>query len=324
MHVLALDWSDVQSQGAIKKEKKKHRLGHEAPIPTTHHSATPEQLTPGSESSLQYRTINVTSDALLQVTTDWLSGFHSHRPREEPEPLLLVALHACGSLTLDIFRTLFAKCKDLSHGRSDSDWKPAGAVIVGCCYNMLRPEGKPRVYTQVTSFINITAHTDRVLCSVSCSGLVLSPNHLQLAAQTPQQWGDTASKTAEAKLAIRKVAWRALLERIISYDADNADHISAVPNSESLAPQLEGQRRLGRLNDAIYANWSDFLTVAQQRLGITFDRLAPQERDRVLENQLSVFHVLRCILGPVVESFILLDRLEWLQNELCVSLIRLK
>jgi len=39
-------------------------------------------------------------------------------------------------------------------------------------------------------------------------------------------------------------------------------------------------------------------------------------RDALLERRLEVLHVLRCLLGPVVESLIVLDRLAWVREAL--------
>ena len=85
---------------------------------------------------------------------------------------------------------------------------------------------------------------------------------------------------------------------------------TAVINGET--PAL---RRLGRLNDSVYSDWATFLARAQERLGVRLDPTTC-EKDAATESQLEVFQVLRCILGPVIESLILLDREEWLRGEL--------
>lgn len=124
---------------------------------------------------------------------------------------------------------------------------------------------------------------------------------MQLAAQVPFQWRRTRDAAAGAELAIRKVAYRALLERVL----DRADGRGA---------------RLGRLNDATYVDWTMFLGRAREKLCLDEAALgAVADLDRTLEQRVRVFHVLRCILGPTVESLILLDRLVWMQEALEVS-----
>ncbi|KAH8077029.1 hypothetical protein BXZ70DRAFT_1002943 [Cristinia sonorae] len=275
LSVLALDCSDVQTRGAAKKEQKK---GHK--------SQDSEAVT--SEGTLVYKTVNITSETLVRATTEWLERVTTSEGsgRNAEVPVLLVALHACGSLTLDILRAIIKQYRAATSAMDA--WTPRGAVIVGCCYNMLHAE-------------------DRVLRTDASDGLILSANHLQLAAQTPDQWGTSTSKMSETKLAIRKVAWRALLEGLL---AQRAQTIGKPPSA------LSDKKRLGRLNDSVYTNWDTFLVTAQQRLDASFVGLGTTERDSVLESRISMFHVLRCLLGPVVESFILLDRLEWLRNEL--------
>lgn len=107
---------------------------------------------------------------------------------------------------------------------------------------------------------------------------------------------------ADARLAIRKVAWRALLQGILH---------------ERPSAHETASKRLGRINDFAYKDWSTFLDLAGQRLGVD---LTATPRDSVMENRVEVFQFLRCILGPVVESFLLLDRKLWLKRELEVSL----
>lgn len=75
-------------------------------------------------------------------------------------------------------------------------------------------------------------------------------------------------------------------------------------------------KRLGRVNDAVYESWTSFLETAGEKFGLV---LTGAERNRKAEGRVEIFQLLRCILGPVVESFILLDRKLWLRNELKVS-----
>lgn len=101
-------------------------------------------------------------------------------------------------------------------------------------------------------------------------------------------------------------------------------------------------RRLGRLRDAAYADsWRAFLSLAAERMGVVFpeegredgaevdDSAAGDVDDedqailgalpRALQPQaraLAALHVLRCVVGVLVESAVLRDRAAWVAEEL--------
>ena len=127
-------------------------------------------------------------------------------------------------------------------------------------------------------------------------------NHLQMAAQAPLQWFRSPEATRSTRLSFRKATWRALLAGIIQ-------ERGAAQDTEMMG------RRLGRVNDTAYDSWESFLRVSGDKFGLD---LAGVERDRETAGRVEVFQFLRCVLGPVVESFILLDRKLWLQQELQV------
>ncbi|KAF6757561.1 methyltransferase domain-containing protein [Ephemerocybe angulata] len=82
----------------------------------------------------------------------------------------------------------------------------------------------------------------------------------------------------------------------------------------------EAGLRLGKLPDSAYTNgWQHFLNIAGQRLGIRWEVEDVKDlRDPVLEKQVESLHTLRCFLGSAIESAILLDRLQWLREELSI------
>jgi hypothetical protein len=79
-----------------------------------------------------------------------------------------------------------------------------------------------------------------------------------------------------------------------------------------------------------YLNWSTFLSAASSRLHLSIteepnDQEKAQttrppgttvEPSREDQSPLEMLHVLRCLIGPLVESLILLDRLTWLRDAL--------
>ena len=75
-------------------------------------------------------------------------------------------------------------------------------------------------------------------------------------------------------------------------------------------------RRLGKIPDRVYNNWDEFLKVAGDKMGASLDPsiISDKQREKA-ESRLEILHVLRCLLGPVVESLIILDRLLWLKEE---------
>lgn len=163
LHVLALDWSDVQTKGAARKEKITTRKREQAPSTAAdvdtgecgdssmgrRHAANVREQRNGS---LTYKTLKITSDTLFDAVDEWISSeAHTVQRAAEcgtscrhldtifgPTPVLFVALHACGSLTPNILRTFVNNVQDSGNTRV---WLPRAAVIIGCCYNLLESAG---------------------------------------------------------------------------------------------------------------------------------------------------------------------------------------
>ena len=332
-HILALDADKQQTRGAQKWE---------------------ERLLPNASPPISHETILISPQNLLATIDLWVS---------EPAPVIFVALHACGSLTPDILRAF------ISASRSRRTWYPAGLVVVGCCYNLMNPVGpsvlsfpifSPRFSHQ--KFRSDFPFSRKYLDLPTPLNLPVSAYHL--AAQIPGQWiipnSNPPIPHPSVALAIRKVAWRGLLEKALqnatwmpdtsSMEEENQNRNSAtVParwprdkgeeNSFDVKHQKSGigmSRRLGKLRDAAYTNWNTFLHIAEQRMRVKFpsDEFDPDETESIaagpksrkteretLERALEVLHVLRCLVGPVVESTILRDRMEWVRQELGTVLL---
>ena len=74
-------------------------------------------------------------------------------------------------------------------------------------------------------------------------------------------------------------------------------------------------RRLGKVPDRVYDNWDEFLKVAGDKMGASLHPSSIDDKQREkAESRLEILHVLRCLLGPVVETLIILDRLLWLKE----------
>ncbi|KAG1743238.1 methyltransferase domain-containing protein [Suillus paluster] len=355
-HVLALDFNDIQTSGAERwkakeaaRRQKQLKKGKDAQSPPdlNHHcndplfqphvpTSVPSASTASKNGrivhsrigSLTHQTICINPRTLESSIHDWLlsgeanqiagsmigdllvGGGERDTPQEKPVPVMMVALHACGSLTPDVLRTF------LSNHRRPSPpdvriWTAQALVVVGCCYNLMAPEDFP------------LSRSLRERTPVAT--LPLASRHL--AAQIPSQWLRNETCAREATLAIRKVVFRALLQPVLQ--VIGAGEASANHTAEELrgAGQTPENRRLGKLPNAAYKDWETFLDGATSKIGVRLDQSATQlpvyiHNERVrrqLESALSVLHVLRCIMGPLIESLILLDRHEWIREELSES-----
>ena len=150
LHVLALDWSDVQSKGAARREAMGPKKRNKDPLrPTkpsgassdaTRESVEPPMRSPECQGSLLYRTLEIRSDSLLCAVDQWAEEMRAmHGPHCSSLPTLFVALHACGSLTPNLLRAFISR---LRGDETRRNWCPRAAVIVGCCYNLLEAGGQ--------------------------------------------------------------------------------------------------------------------------------------------------------------------------------------
>ncbi|KAI0060316.1 hypothetical protein BV25DRAFT_977177 [Artomyces pyxidatus] len=325
-HVLALDGNAVQTKGAERRDRvppkgsrtASHGTEKATDLPGTPHDA---RRNSSGKGSLSHQTIYITASTLQAAVSSWL---HSEGPHDDdsspPIPVLIVALHACGSLTPDIFRAFFA-CRadsellsvnnDTSNHPERMSWLAKGAVIVGCCYNLLEPE------------------VDFPLSRRCSRSPPLTASHLQLAAQIPSHWLDNATSRSAAYLSVKKVAYRALLEAFLPSPEDE-HHEEVIQGDRSPLAGSNFKNRLGRLSDSAYTSFPHFLSCAFAKLGTSSSAL-PLGSDlrvgitgpcvdspdfRTMQQRVEVLHVLRCLIGPSVESLILLDRIAWLKETL--------
>ena len=155
-------------------------------------------------------------------------------------------------------------------------------------------------------------------------------SHLQLAAQVPSHWLETPAVVRSTEIAVRKVVYRALLEPVIEASTTGV----ALGGSHS-----SSTKRLGRLPDSAYDSFGAFVDRAMTKLGLPItlflqdvgsDELIPATATTEptgpeslcfahSQRQLEVLHTLRSILGPAIESTIILDRFMWLREALGVE-----
>ncbi|KAG9051709.1 hypothetical protein FS837_000099 [Tulasnella sp. UAMH 9824] len=309
--LLALDSNEDQVEGAKKRQQELERWqkkvfgrrktsvaketspdGPSAASPDT--QAEVQSSRPGS---VTQATVFVDKDALPAAIDQWIKD---QMPSTSETPVIIVGLHACGSLTPAVLRSFVS----LYHTQKEEQlspraWRCAGLALVGCCYNRIRGIEKD---FPMSSFI--ANHSHRPL-------LRLESLHLHLAAQVTHNW---LSDWPAFELGLRKIVFRALFERLFS---------------EHGGKMYQAGLQVGRFNDAAYESWDTYLARAAERLdGVTYDDLKKREvqanakastegyYNARLRRRLEVLHVLRCMLGPVVESMLLVDRWMYLREEL--------
>lgn len=134
MHVLALDSSEHQLEGSERRAPRAQTLSNltsrafwlgERPSFESH---------PGSRGASSSRSDSLQIEHVLEEWLESMDAFGSI-PDGSSLPVVFVALHACGSLTPEILR----KVSEFQPS-ADRRWHVAGALIVGCCYNLLLRE----------------------------------------------------------------------------------------------------------------------------------------------------------------------------------------
>lgn len=134
--LLALDGDAAQTVGA---ERWESRAQKRTPVAEEKNG----EIKPDTK-AITHKTIHITPETLLNIVDNWI-------PQGEDDEVACVALHACGSLTPSILRAILQGmgCSALSEGqeggegRSTRAWRMCGAVVVGCCYNLMDSSGKP-------------------------------------------------------------------------------------------------------------------------------------------------------------------------------------
>ncbi|KAF8505337.1 methyltransferase domain-containing protein [Hysterangium stoloniferum] len=289
MDVLALDFSEIQTKGA---ERRTANIEKKEPTIKNHHNSKGIDTTMSDNSltgSITHEMVYINPQTLYTAVSRWI--FPS-QPYISPKPVLFVALHACGTLTPDILRCYNANRHKRSPFSPDlqQSWYAAALVVVGCCYNLMSPDSDFPLSNMV-----VIEEKERK------SKLHLSYNHRSLAAQSPLQWTYSHSTRLSAELAIRKVVFRALLGKF-TLQSKSDDHKAK-----------ESPIKIGRLPESAYSSFENFMTTAGEKGGIKFS--VPDDAERThsqLISCLEVLHTLRCRIGPVVESLILVDRYLYL------------
>lgn len=147
--LLALDSSEDQVEGAKKRQQELERwqkkvFGRRKARATKGTSGESRTTEPGSQSegeslkagSVTQATVFVDKDALPTAIDQWIKN---QAPSSSEVPVIIIGLHACGSLTPAVLRSFIS----LYHTQKEEQlapraWRCAGIALVGCCYNRIR------------------------------------------------------------------------------------------------------------------------------------------------------------------------------------------
>lgn len=78
---------------------------------------------------------------LEEPVEEWIDTL-SHENETKAVPVVFVALHACGSLTPAILQEVLSNRLNHTSSRgARGAWSVAGAIVVGCCYNLMGKQG---------------------------------------------------------------------------------------------------------------------------------------------------------------------------------------
>ncbi|KAI5481000.1 hypothetical protein MNV49_006186 [Pseudohyphozyma bogoriensis] len=251
LDVLAVDWSPSQTSGA-------HRLDEiKAKIPST---------TTTTSGSLTHLTSSLDAPAVQTILETWPEGGQS----------MLVALHACGDLTVDSLKAFVAAEHAAEHKRK--------AVVVGCCYNLMTPEIYP---------------LSNLVKTLPTTSIPLSINHLRLTPQSPPTWHLSTAHKAALATSISKLVNRARLEAELEvYGHAGERSVGRIPDTKDYATYR--RKALEEKYQMSEDTWP--------ALGFGSSDAAEADEWEEAVFKFQVFWTLRSWLGPPIESLLLLDR----------------
>ncbi|ORX52290.1 hypothetical protein DM01DRAFT_1288982 [Hesseltinella vesiculosa] len=283
--VMAVDGSEVQTCGAKRFDSiaskgfkaKSHKLHHVTDL-LTHDNAA------AILASVQQQ-----GDAATPVDADLVV---SSKGTVDSHPAWLICgLHACGDLSSLTLR-LFTQQPEIR-----------ALVNVGCCYHFLTHSH------DTTGHHAETGATVGFPMSRPLQSYQLGSTACMLACQAPSRWLDQKDATIKA---YRHHFYRCLLHWIM---IDKGLWLL-----ETKAPVL------GRLNaKRDFSSFPVYVKAALGRLGLAPDAISEAEAEAYYSKYKQQYHTdqriallwtIRALLGPVIESLVLVDRYQYLQETL--------
>ena len=202
----------------------------------------------------------------------------------QEEKWLLTGLHTCGDLASMMLR-LFTSSPEITC-----------FVNVGCCYHFLTE--KDQKEDDITVGFPLSS-------TVRNTGFKLGPTARMLSCQAPARWVDQQEETL---MAYEHHFFRALLQFIM---------VEKGLTDASVAPIV------GRLNKKRdFTSFPVYIKAALKRLKLPEDTITSEEaeayyqeyKEKQIDKQITILWTLRVLLGPILESIILVDRYLYLSE----------
>lgn len=290
-----------------------HRLSQEFPIlaidgdaSRIHYSQGSQQvpsLTGTHRFPIEHVTLHLDTKALSSLLDSYSLDANGHlsKTRGRRPKYLLTALHACG---------------DLSASTILESYKSGPAikciVVIGCCYQMMTPKGFPlSEQVKVQSVVGVDRFPYEIPRRVKDDDLPLLQTSYRLlnsACQTmvnfsPQRIRDTW----------QSFLYRALLEAFL----ESKGQFEYSPDEDFAQSKL----KVGMTGKDVYSNgFLHYAQVTLKRLGHSTiedsEILDFQSRHDMnkLFNRMALTSTIKRLLGPCIESLLLLDRLAYLKE----------
>ncbi|MEI8027774.1 MAG: hypothetical protein WCI18_15605 [Pseudomonadota bacterium] len=226
----------------------------------------------------------------------------------------------------------------------NADYQVVSLVNLGCCYHLLTEKGgldwtdrgterdthqqqqvqddhslaeNPSNKGSAESTIPTTAYTPQNTFGYPMSRYLdnstLGLNNRMVACQAPKQWQADISSKANAGLgSIRRLYYRSVLERIMKEYNIHPPHLSSY---EALKATATGERAIKKMGVKECVDPVTYTHAALKRLGCCVpDQLTNGvimgtfEWHNAAKEEIAEVWALRCMLGDVVETLILVDR----------------
>ncbi|SGY18150.1 BQ5605_C015g07990 [Microbotryum silenes-dioicae] len=287
LDVLAVDWSSRQISGSEYLETLGKARSAPNQIEVQPSVDTPAMSLAPDKGTLTHLTSSLDAPSIAQLYALPQAAENAEPPARDVEPAMLITLHGCGDLTISALQGLFL-----------TPYSLPTAILVGCCYNLQTPSSFP-----------LSDCVARALGATSLGSEAKQPmtrSHLRISPQSPGLWYLTPTSQQELKESIVKLGYRARLEAELA--------------AQGLGS--EGQRRVGRVSKS--QDFDDYRLKALSKYGETevprlrfgSDEMGEEKAWIEALYQLQVFWTLRCHLGPVLETLLVLDRFAFLVERL--------
>jgi hypothetical protein len=290
MNVLALESLSSQIEGSRQRDKLKRK--------SKAVSSAEKDSDVESERRITYERLQVNGSNMNDSVDRWMK----RNKDQAREPVLLMGLHTCGGLTPSVIRSHLLCCKP-SDKRS---WYSAGLVIVGCCYHLMDPQGMyyPRLGT--TKWDQILAWPEFPMSRMGSKqmkkhGFVLEHDHLMLAAHSPATWLKDELSIREAEISLRKIAYRAVYACLDFRCAKLG--LSRAGARVYKVRWRECETLEGYITTANTRQKGD-----SRRLSALLSARSSSSEEKEMVARMQVLQTLRCLLGSLMESMLLVDR----------------